>query len=183
MLPRYVEAWENAIRDRMFNRILILLLAVALFANGIYRHFTAQVVIYPPVFSKKVWVKPHSASRDYLEQMALAYLHFTLDLTPTNADGFVGYVINNLKGDKAASISQQLLTDAYYVKKNNIYQTFFPASLTIENNTITIKGTISRKVGGQEVLRKNVCYRLQLEIDNFVAYITDLVSCTESDTN
>ena len=85
VLPKYVEQWENAIRDKLFLKLLALLLALALIANGLFRRATNRVVIYPPEVKQEFWVGQRSASKQYLVQMALMYLHFLLDIHPRNA--------------------------------------------------------------------------------------------------
>jgi len=174
MLPRYVEAGENALRDKVFYRLIIILFGFALIANGFFRSFTARVVVYPPELKENFWLTPGKASQEYLEQMALAFLHFTLDLTPENADSFVRYVIDNLEGEKAGQISQALLTDATYIKENSIYQTFYPASLAVNGNEVRAGGNIVRKIAGKEVINRNVYYQITFRVKNYGLRITDL---------
>jgi hypothetical protein len=63
MLPKYVEAWENAIRDKAFYKLIIILLGIALITNGLFRSFTARVMVYPPELKKKFWMTPGKASK------------------------------------------------------------------------------------------------------------------------
>ena len=174
MLPKYVEEWENAIRDKAFYKLIIILLGLALIANGYFRSYTAKVMVYPPELKRKFWMTPAKASREYLEQMALAFLHFTLDLNPENADSFVKYVIDSLEGEKAGEISQSLLTDARYIMDNEIYQVFYPATVSVNQNEVIVAGNITRKVAGKEVMNRDVHYRIVFRIKNYGIAVTDL---------
>ena len=177
-MPKYVEQWENAIRDKLFLKLLALLLALALIANGLFRRATNRVVIYPPEVKQEFWVGQRSASKQYLVQMALMYLHFLLDINPRNADSFASFVIKNLTGDKVSKIETAILQDVMYVKDNDIYQYFYPETIkVVGKKEVRVTGQVKREIAGKEVIERDVCYREVFKISGMQLRVSDIGPC------
>lgn len=178
VLPKYVEQWENAIRDKLFLKLLALLLVLALIANGLFRRATNRVVIYPPEVKQEFWVGQRSASKQYLVQMALMYLHFLLDINPRNADSFASFVIKNLTGDKVSKIETAILQDVMYVKDNDIYQYFYPETIkVVGKKEVRVTGQVKREIAGKEVIERDVCYRVVFKISGMQLRVSDIGPC------
>ncbi|OGP32488.1 MAG: type IV conjugative transfer system protein TraE [Deltaproteobacteria bacterium GWC2_56_8] len=172
-LQKYVESWENALRENRFYKLVILLLLAAIIANGYFRRDKA-VVITPPEIKKEFWISPNRASDEYVEQMSLFFITFVSNISPDNVKYFHQVFSKYLTSDAYSRVKNTLAGEAEYIKKNNISQSFIPGTVTIgKNGVVLITGEQRRFIGNEEVKKGRVTYRLNVVFKNWTLNIDD----------
>lgn len=126
-----------------------------------FRH--ERVVITPPQLSQGFWVEGNRFSPHYLEEMALHYAHFLLDVTEKTilyqGEIIMRYVVPEAYG----AFKAKLLADEKRLKKNQLSTRFAPSDVAIapERLSVEITGELMSYVGDKKISQVRETYRFQ----------------------
>lgn len=142
---------------------------VLLLINGIQslcilgRH--ERIIITPPQLTQGFWVEGNQFSPQYLEEMALHYSHFMLDVTEKNilyqGEILLRYVVPEAYGVFHA----KLLDDEKRLKRNNLSTRFYviESKVSPDNLSVDITGDLMSYVGDKRISNVRETYQMQFQ--------------------
>jgi conjugal transfer pilus assembly protein TraE len=105
----------------------------------VFRH--ERIIITPPQLTQGFWVEGNQFSPQYLEEMALHYAHFLLDVTEKTilyqGEILLRYVVPESYG----AFKAKLLEDEKTLKKNTLSTRFYAVESKIIPETLTVEMT------------------------------------------
>lgn len=128
-----------------------------------FRH--ERVVIVPPQLTQGFWVEGNRFSPQYLEEMALHYAHFLLDVTEKTVlyqgEIILRYVVPETYGNFKA----KLLEDEKYLKANHLSTRFAPSNVSVFPNQLKVEvsGELLSYVGDKKISQAKETYRFQFQ--------------------
>lgn len=143
--------------------------AVLLLINGIQslclfgRH--ERIIITPPQLTQGFWVEGNQFSPQYLEEMALHYSHFMLDVTEKNilyqGEILLRYVVPEAYGVFHA----KLLEDEKRLKRNNLSTRFYAVESKVltDGLSVEITGDLMSYVGDKRISSVRETYQMQFQ--------------------
>ena len=165
-LSKFLERWENCLRENTFLKIAILLLSLALIANGQLKR-PVRVIVVPPEVKKPFWVEKNRVSPEYLEQLAIFLVTFNANYSPSSIDYNIKALRHYISPRAYARIEQELLVQKVKIKQNHIAQSFFPKkAITYHGRqTVDVLGTVYRFVRNKEIFKGKAGYRVTLSYE------------------
>jgi len=150
------------------NRVLKFGIAVMALANAVlvfgllYVVDRQKVVVVPPELRKEFWVAGNRVSRSYLEQVFFFVTDRLLNVSPENVESSVAAVYPFLTTDPEGlkAVQEQLQDYVKRVKKNKVWQVFYPVALHVKENEVIVAGVLKRGIMDQllETKDKKVRY-------------------------
>lgn len=165
-IKRFVERWENSLRENTFLKVLILLLAAALIANGQFFK-KDRVVIVPPYLSKPFTVTEKEVSPEYLEQMAVFLTTFATSFTPSNITYNITAFLRYADLSAYSEIKALLLAQKARIEKEGVTQSFFPYKAVCyeREQTVDVIGRSIRYIRDTKIFEGQEAYRLRFVYD------------------
>lgn len=145
---------NNLSNEKKFYGFIIIVLAIIVIIQGISNYGLIKAnrtIIMPPVMTKEFWATDKKLSESYFEQIGFYIADRVLSVSPETVDSayvsllpFFDSNSTNLK-----NVRKKLREQAEFVKKENMYQVFYPLKMLPEysSNKITIEGPIKKFIG------------------------------------
>lgn len=124
-----------------------------------------RVIITPPQLTQGFWVEGNQFSPQYLEEMALHYSHFLLDVTEKNilyqGEILLRYVVPEAYG----MFHAKLLADEKRLKKNNLSTRFYSVESKVlsEGLSVEITGDLMSYVSDKRISNVRETYQIQFQ--------------------
>jgi len=166
-LSKFLEKWENCLRENTFLKIAIFLLALALIVNGQLKR-PVRVIVVPPEVKKSFWVEKNKVSPEYLEQLAIFLVTFNANYSPSSIDYNIKTLRQYITPKAYAKIEQDLLVQKVKIQQNHIAQSFFPKKTVTypgKTQTVDVLGTVYRFVRNKEIFKGKAGYRITLSYE------------------
>jgi len=173
---KWIRDWKTALAENFFLRSLCLFLAIGLILNATVFRTNDRVIISPPQITKQYWIEAKRAAPEYLEQMGMFFAMLGGNLSPENAEYNVSILINHIGGSTATSDAKaQLSSQALYIKKNNITQSFYPIAVNVdpEFNSVTIEGEVIRNIGTTRISKEKMLLRMKFYLNNYKLWLQE----------
>lgn len=141
-----------------------------------------RVIITPPQMSQGFWVEGNQFSPQYLEEMALHYAHFLLDVTEKNilyqGEILLRYVIPESYG----VFKSKLLEDEKNLKKNALSTRFCPVESKISPHQLAVEitGDLMSYVADKRVSTVRETYQLRFQ-NRSGRLLIESFTCTKTD--
>jgi conjugal transfer pilus assembly protein TraE len=157
---------ENKLLKNVF---LILAVTIVILVYAIMKISSIQrVVVLPPKVDREFWVSGNEVSTSYLEMVGYYIADRVMNVSPGNADSSYDYILPFLSTDPdiVKTIRTTLKTQAEAIIKDDIYQSFYPRDVNIdqEKKCFTVSGTVRRGTGniyiGSGTGSVNICYTI-----------------------
>lgn len=128
-----------------------------------FRH--ERVIITPPQLTQGFWVEGNSFSPQYLEEMALHYAHFLLDVTEKNVLYQGDILLRYVTPDAYGAFKARLLEDEKRLKKNNLSTRFSPSDVAISPDQlrVDITGELMSYVGDKKISQVRETYQFKFQ--------------------
>lgn len=161
---------QHRLSDLKFQRnVLVGICASLLVINAtqslclFFRH--ERVIITPPQLSQGFWVEGNRFSPQYLEEMALHYAHFLLDVTEKNILYQGEILLRYVTPDAYGALKARLLEDEQRLKKNNLSTRFSPSevAISVDNLTVDITGELLSYVGDKKISQVRETYQFRFQ--------------------
>jgi len=161
---------QHRLSDLRFQRnVLAGACTVLLGINAIqglclfFRH--ERVIITPPQLTQGFWVDGNRFSPQYLEEMALHYAHFLLDVTEKNILYQGDILLRYVTPDAYGTFKARLLEDEKRLKKNNLSTRFSPSDVAISPDQlkVDITGELMSYVGDKKISQVRETYQFRFE--------------------
>lgn len=129
-----------------------LSLVVIFFAWSILKLSTTQkTIVLPPKVDKEFWVVAGELSTAYFEQVGFYIADRVMSVSPQSAessyDTLLPFLSDNPKD--IGKIREKLVEQSDFIKKENIYQVFYPLHVSVNNKEsyFEVMGTLRKFVG------------------------------------
>ena len=161
---------QNRLSDLKFQRNTIAgICAVLLLINAtqsfwlFFRH--ERIIITPPQLSQGFWVEGNRFSPQYLEEMALHYAHFLLDVTEKNVLYQGEIILRYVVPESYGAFKAKLLEDEKQLKANHLSTRFAPSDVVIspEQLRVEVAGELMSYVGDKKISQVRETYRFQFQ--------------------
>jgi conjugal transfer pilus assembly protein TraE len=161
---------QNRLSDIKFQRNVVAgLCAILLGINAIqslclfFRH--ERVVITPPQLTQGFWVEGNRFSPQYLEEMALHYAHFLLDVTEKTVLYQGEIILRYVVPESYGAFKAKLLEDEKHLKSSHLSTRFAPSDVVIspERLRVDITGELLSYVGDRKISQVRETYRFQFQ--------------------
>jgi conjugal transfer pilus assembly protein TraE len=161
---------QNRLSDLKFQRNTIagvcLILLVINAAQSFWLFFRHErVIITPPQLSQGFWVEGNRFSPQYLEEMALHYAHFLLDVTEKNVLYQGEIILRYVVPESYGAFKAKLLEDEKQLKNNHLSTRFAPSDVVIspEQLKVEISGELMSYVGDKKISQVRETYGFQFQ--------------------
>ncbi len=161
---------QNRLSDLRFQRNVLAGACIALLGiNAVqglclfFRH--ERVIITPPQLSQGFWVEGNRFSPQYLEEMALHYAHFLLDVTEKNILYQGDILLRYVTPDAYGAFKARLLEDEKRLRKNNLSTRFSPSNVAISPDQlkVDITGELMSYVGDKKISQVRETYQFKFQ--------------------
>jgi len=161
---------QHRLKDLKFQRNVMTGACVVLLAiNAIQslwlfvRH--ERIIITPPQLSQGFWVEGNRFSPQYLEEMALHYAHFLLDVTEKTVLYQGEIILRYVVPESYGAFKAKLLEDEKQLKDNQLSTRFAPSDVIIAPHRlrVDISGELMSYVGDKKVSQARETYRFQFQ--------------------
>lgn len=161
---------QNRLSDLKFQRNVLAGVCVALLGINaaqslclFFRH--DRIIVTPPQLTQGFWVEGKRFSPQYLEEMALHYAHFFLDVTEKNILYQGDILLRYVTPDAYGTFKAKLLEDEKRLKKNNLSTRFSPSDVSISPDQLTVDltGELMSYVGDKKISQVRETYQIKFQ--------------------
>jgi conjugal transfer pilus assembly protein TraE len=172
---RFREKWSRLTQENSalkFTIVVLVALIMAMSSIIVFQSKRERTVVVPAFVDKKFYVESDKASAEYIEMMSKYAVELISSFTPQTVEertaDFLRFIAPSYYKDISLSF-QKMIDDS---KKYVISQYFIPGEMTMQGNTITIKGILRRYAENRLLEAAVATYRLTYEIQNGRFFIT-----------
>lgn len=186
---------QYRLNDLKFQRNIVTgVCAILLTTNAIqslwlfFRH--ERVIITPPQLTQSFWAEGNQYSPQYLEEMALHYAHFLLDVTEKNVLYQGEILLRYVAPEAYGTFKAKILADEKQLKKDHLSTRFSPTDVVIHPDQLAVDltGELLSYVGDKKISEVKETYQLKfrnqsgkLLIEAFTLLKTDTKTKEESE--
>ncbi|HQN01033.1 MAG TPA: type IV conjugative transfer system protein TraE [Candidatus Hydrogenedentes bacterium] len=176
LFERWIKNWQSALYENFFLRSTIILLSAGLILNATVFRENTRVIVVPPTLTEEFWIEKGKASPEYLEQMGVFIATLAGNLSPRNAEYNIEQLLKYIEPSRVSEVKDDLKAQALYIKKNNISQTYYAdsASVDIARQVVTIEGQVTRNIGTIKVSEEKMRIHIGIKIKEYSFKVTDL---------
>jgi conjugal transfer pilus assembly protein TraE len=170
---KWIKDWKTALAENFFLRAVVLLLLVGLILNATVFKKKTIVVVSPPEVTRQYWIAEDSASPEYMRQMAVFFSTLAGNISPDNAAFAADVIASYVVPARYEEVKTDLSSQAEYIKKNNVTQSFYPASTKVdqEENSAAVEGTVDRYVGTTRISHEKMVYHMVFVTQNYATLL------------
>lgn len=175
LFERWIKSWRAAIAENFFLKVLLLLLAFGFIANATFLKRHERIIIVPPTLKEPVALDKSNVPIHYLEQMGVFFATLAGNLSPSSAE-YQASVLAQYAPDEH-EVARELIGTASYIKKYNIYQSFYPESVDVSGDnpfTVKVSGKVERRVGNTVISREKVDYIMEVTYNNYRVFLKSI---------
>lgn len=149
---------------------ILALVSIVLAATAFKLASTSKTVILPPKVDREFWVAEDSLSTAYFEQVGFYIADRVMSVSPLSAVNAYDALLPFLSDDpkETAAIRQTLLSQAEFIKKENLYQIFYPLKVEVNGKAkqVTVIGTMRKYIGEMYIHEINSSLTLKYAVSN-----------------
>ena len=138
----------------------LLLLLIILSACLFFR--SEKIIVLPPEVRREFWVEGNRFSPEYLEEMAVYFLHLALDVNQTTLPYNTEILARYSDVETGNYLRDKYEKDIKKLKRNDAATTFEVKELTVfpNKNTVHAEGILSNYVGSKKIRESNKNYEV-----------------------
>jgi conjugal transfer pilus assembly protein TraE len=159
---------QYRLNDLKFQRNIVAgVCAVLLATNAIqglcllFRH--ERVIITPPQLTQSFWAEGNLYSPQYLEEMALHYAHFLLDVTEKNVLYQGEILLRYVAPEAYGTFKAKILADEKQLKNDHLSTRFSPTDVVVHQDQLAVDltGELMSYVGDKKISQVRETYQLK----------------------
>ena len=159
---------QYRLNDLKFQRNIVAgVCAVLLATNAIqglclfFRH--ERVIITPPQLTQSFWAEGNLYSPQYLEEMALHYAHFLLDVTEKNVLYQGEILLRYVAPEAYGTFKAKILEDEKQLKNDHLSTRFSPTDVVVHQDQLMVDltGELMSYVGDKKISQSKETYQLK----------------------
>jgi len=172
---KWIRDWKTALAENFFLKVMLLLLAIGFILNANFLKKKERIILVPPKLEKEVWVEKDKISPEYMEQMAIFFATLAGNISPSNAEYSAKILKEYISPERYPDFESEIVSQALYIKKNNIQQSFYPSEVKVEedSNKVTVNGTVVRFIGQTKVSNEKMAYIIRFSHNNYKVMIDE----------
>ncbi len=140
--------------------LIMLVMSLCLFFKS------ERVIILPPEVRREFWSEGNRFSPEYLEEMAIYFVHLSFDVNQTTLP-YNTEILSRYASTQAASyLRSKYEKDIKKLKKNNASTTFEVQEVVVypERNVVQVSGLMNKYVGAHKIKDSKDIYEVHFEI-------------------
>ncbi len=176
LYEKWIQNWKAALAENFFLRSAVILLAAGLILNATVFRENTRIIVVPPTMKDSFWIERGKAAPEYLEQMAVFVSTLVGNLSPRSAEYNIEVLLSYIDPDRLHDVRDDLKSQAQYIKKNNITQSFYPDSTAVAENeqSVTIDGNVTRYIGAIKVSEERIRFYVKFRVTDYNMKVTEL---------
>ncbi len=187
---------QYRLNDLKFQRNVVTGVCAVLLATNVvqstwlfFRH--ERVIITPPQLTQSFWVEGNQFSPQYLEEMALHYAHFLLDVTEKNVLYQGEILLRYVAPEAYGAFKAKILADEKQLKNDHLSTRFSPLDVVVHPNRLSVEltGEMMSYVGDKKISQVKETYQIRfrsqsgkLLIEDFMLLKSDTKTKEESES-
>lgn len=135
---------------------LLLILSSCLFFRS------ERVIILPPELKREFWAEGNRFSPEYLEEMAVYFLHLALDVNQTTLPYNTEMLARYSDIETGNYLREQYEKNIKKLKQNDASTSFEVKEVTVfpDQNAVHVAGTLSRYIGSKRIKESSEVYEV-----------------------
>lgn len=135
---------------------LLLILAVCLFFHN------ERVIVLPPEVKREFWAEGNRFSPEYLEEMAVYFLHLALDVNQTTLPYNTEILARYSDVETGNYLREQYEKNIKKLKQNDASTTFESKEVTVfpDQNIVQVTGTLNSFIGSKRIKESQETYEI-----------------------
>lgn len=151
-------------RNMLLGLVVVLLVVlIVLSVNLFFR--SERVIVLPPEVRQEFWVEGNRFSPQYLEEMAVYFLHLALDVNQTTLTYNTEMLTRYSDIETASYLQEKYERDIKKLKENNASTTFEVKEVTVfpDSNIVRAEGTLKHYVGSKCIKERLAIYEVSFK--------------------
>ena len=138
----------------------LLVLLVILSSCLLFRR--ERVIVLPPEVKREFWVEGNRFSPEYLEEMAVYFLHLALDVNQTTLPYNIEMLSRYSDTETGNYLRNKYENDIKKLKQNDASTTFEAKEVTVypDKNVVRVAGRLNRFIGSKCIGDKQETYEV-----------------------
>jgi len=126
-----------------------------------WRH--ERIIITPPQLTQSFWIEGNQFSPQYLEEMALHYAHFLLDVTEKNILYQGDILLRYVTPESYGAFKAKLLADEKQLKQDHLSTRFSPTDVVVypERLAVELSGELMSYVADKKISQVKETYQIR----------------------
>jgi conjugal transfer pilus assembly protein TraE len=139
--------------------ILLTILSLCLFFRS------ERVIVLPPEVKREFWVEGNRFSPEYLEEMAIYFLHLALDVNQTTLPYNTEMLARYSDVETGNYLRTKYEKDIRKLKQNDASTTFEVREVTVypDKNIVRVEGTLNSYVGSKRIKDSQETYEVNFK--------------------
>ena len=187
---------QYRLNDLKFQRNIVAGVCAILLTTNVtqslwlfFRH--ERVIITPPQLTQSFWAEGNQYSSQYLEEMALHYAHFLLDVTEKNVLYQGEILLRYVAPEAYGTFKAKILADEKQLKNDHLSTRFSPTDVVVHPDQLAVDltGELLSYVGDKKISDVKETYQIKfrnqsgkLLIEAFTLLKTDAKTKEESES-
>lgn len=175
LFDRWIKSWRAAIAENFFLKVLLLLLAFGFIANATFLKKHEKIILVPPTLREPTALDKENVPIHYLEQMGIFFATLAGNLSPSSAEYQASVLAQYAPHEQ--EVARELVGTASYIKKYNIYQSFYPEAVSVTGSnpyTIKVSGKVERRISNTIISREKVDYIMEVSYNNYRVFLKSI---------
>lgn len=139
--------------------ILLTIMSLCLFFRS------ERVILLPPEVRHEFWVEGNRFSPEYLEEMAVYFLHLSLDVNQTTLPYNTEILARYADVETGNFLRDKYEKDIKKLKQNNASTSFEVKNVTVypDQNTVCVEGILNRYMGSKIIKASTETYAVNFK--------------------
>ena len=148
-------------RNMLLGLISVLLIVLVILSACLFFR-SERVIVLPPEVKQEFWVEGNRFSPEYLEEMAVYFLHLALDVNQMTLTYNTEILTRYSDVEAANYLHEKYARDIQKLKKNNASTTFEVKEVTVfpDLNIVRAEGILKHYVGSKCIKEHSDTYEV-----------------------
>jgi len=144
-----------------------------------------RVIVLPPEVKREFWVEGNRFSPEYLEEMAVYFLHLALDVNQTTLAYNIEMLSRYSDVETANYLRNKYEKDIKKLKQNDASTTFESREVLVfpDRNIARVTGTLNRYVGSKRIGDSQETYEVSFKTYRGRLFFKEIKKIEEEDKN
>ena len=140
----------------------LLLVNILLSLTLLFR--SERTVIVPPGFTQKFWVQGNKVSASYVEELALFWSSFILEISPESAAIRRAIILRHVSPSGYGRLKHQLIAQEKRIQKLRVVTCFQPIKVTVRGMQAAVTGDLIQFLGEKRISQTRNTYDIDFAL-------------------
>ncbi len=149
----------------MLLGLVAVLLTILVILSSCLLFRSERVIVLPPEVRREFWVEGNRFSPEYLEEMAVYFLHLSLDVNQTTLPYNTEILARYSDTETANYLKEKYERDIKKLKENDASTTFEVKEVTVfpDPNIVRAEGILKHYVGSKCIKERSAIYEVSFK--------------------